>query len=142
MKPAVRKMANGGKADPPKGTRSAGSFVRIQDPDLREAYNTVFTQEYGPIEKGLAKLTPAQRETLSSRAGMMADRRFNEDRDAAADRTEFETKSYQSGRYEPGKSFAPREAQGYDLELRREESKAKALKNKISPELMRKYGAK
>lgn len=142
MKSAVRKMENGGKADPPKGTRSAGSFVRIQDPDLREAYNTVFVQTYGPIEKGLAKLTPAQRETLADRAEMKAERRFNEDRDAASDKTEFETKSYQSGRYEPGKSFAPRDAQGFDLELLREEDRAIREKRKISPELMRKYGAK
>ena len=141
-KPAVRKMANGGKADPPKGTRSAGSFVRIEDPDLREAYNTVFTQQYGAIEKGLSKLTPAQRETLANRAEMMASRRFNEDRESAADKMEFETKAYESGRYEPGKSFAPKEAQGFDKEFLQAEKTAIIKKRQLSPELLRKYGAK
>ena len=118
MKPAVRKMANGGKAEPPKGTRSAGSFVRIQDPDLREAYSTVFTQQYGPIEKGLSKLTPAQRETLAE--------------------------AYQSGRYEPGQSFRPREAQGNPADLMVLQAEERAIRNarKISPELLAKYGVK
>ena len=144
MKPAVRKMANGGKAEPPKGTRSAGSFVRIQDPDLREAYSTVFTQQYGPIEKGLSKLTPAQRETLADRAEAMASRRFKEERDAAADKMEFETQAYQSGRYEPGQSFRPREAQGNPADLMVLQAEERAIRNarKISPELLAKYGVK
>lgn len=141
-KPAVRKMANGGKNDPPKGTRSAGSYVRIQDPDLREAYNTVFVQEYGPIEKGLSKLTPAQRATLASRAETMASRRFNEEREAAPDKQEFQTKAYESGRYEPGKSFAPRDPQGFDTDFLQAEKLAAIKKMQISPELMRKYGVK
>ena len=141
-KPAVRKMANGGKADPPKGTRSAGSFVRIEDPDLREAYNTVFVQQYGPIEKGLSKLTPAQRETLANRSEMMASRRFKEDRESAADKMEFETKAYESGRYEPGKSFAPKKAADFDKEFSQAETRAILESRKVSPELLRKYGAK
>ena len=145
MKPAVRKMANGGKAEPPKGTRSAGSFVRIQEPDLREAYSTVFTQQYGPdMAKGIAKLTPAQRETLADRAQSMASRRFNEERDAAADKTEFETKAYQSGRYEPGQSFRPREAQGNPADLMVLQAEESAIRNskKFSPELLAKYKLK
>jgi len=141
-KPAVRKMANGGKNDPPKGTRSTGSYVTIQDPDLREAYNTVFVQEYGPIEKGLSKLTPAQRETLASRAESMASRRFNEEREAAPDKAEFEAKAYESGRYQPDKTFAPRDPQGFDKDFLQAESLALIKKMQIAPELYRKYGVK
>jgi hypothetical protein len=134
--------AEGGEMEPPKGTRSAGEFVRIQEPDLRDAYNSAWVQEYGPIEGGFKKLTPEQRERVLERASMMADRRFAEDLESADDEMAFKTRAYEEGRYSPGSSFMPREAQGNpaDLQVMRAENMAIREREKLSPDLMRMFG--
>ena len=134
--------ADGGEVDPPKGTRVAGEFVRIEEPDLRDAYNSAWSSQYGPAETGMRKLSPEQMESVIDRAEMMAQRRFDEDRAKASDKMEFERESYQTGRYEPGQAFRPRSAQGNpaDLMVLQEEERTISDRRKLSPELLRMFG--
>lgn len=141
----MMKYSEGGEMDemePPRGTRMAGEFVRIQEPDLREAYNSAWASEYGPAETGMRKLSPEQMESVIDRAEMMAQKRFDEERAKASDESSFLAEAYQSGRYEPGQSFRPREAQGNpaDLMVMQAEERAISDRRKLSPELLRMFG--
>ena len=134
--------ANGGEVEPPKGTRMAGEYVRIEEPDLREAYNSAWASQYGPAETGMRRLSPEQMESVIDRAETMAQKRFEEERAAASDESEFLTEAYQSGRYEPGQAFRPREAQGNpaDLMVMQAEERAISDRRKLSPDLLKMFG--
>jgi hypothetical protein len=137
--------ADGGEMEPPKGTRSAGEFVRIQEPDLREAYSSfAYDNEMGPLENGFSKLSESQRESLLSRAAMLAEKRFEQDKAGAKGQMEFESEAYESGRFEPGRSFRPREAgpmgAAAQREMDLEEMRAFNMMERLSPELRRRFG--
>lgn len=141
----MMKYSEGGEMDemePPRGTRMAGEFVRIQEPDLREAYNSAWASQYGPAETGMRRLSSEQMESVIDRAEMMAQKRFDEERAKASDESSFLAEAYQSGRYEPGQAFRPREAQGNpaDLMVMQAEERAISDRRKLSPELLRMFG--
>lgn len=131
--------------EPPKGTRMAGEFVSIQEPDLYEAYSSfAYPNQYGPMREGLAKLSESEREGLIKRAANMAAKRFSEEAEGAEDKMEFMRQAYESGRYEPGKSFRPSssmpEGRLVDREMDLADINAYYDRERLSPELKRMFG--
>jgi len=137
--------ADGGEMEPPKGTRMAGEFVSIQEPDLYEAYSSfAYPNQYGPMREGLAKLSESEREAVISRAADMASKRFAQESEGAEDKMEFMREAYESGRYEPGKSFRPSDAspsgRPVDREMDLADMRAALASERLSPELKRMFG--
>jgi len=137
--------ADGGEMEPPKGTRMAGEFVSIQEPDLYEAYSSfAYPNQYGPMREGLAKLSESERESVISRAADMASKRFAQESEGAEDKMEFMREAYESGRYEPGKSFRPSDASPsggpVDREMDLADMRAALASERLSPELKRMFG--
>lgn len=131
--------------EPPKGTRMAGEFVSIQEPDLYEAYSSfAYPNQYGPMREGLAKLSESEREAVISRAANMAAKRFAQEAEGAEDKMEFMREAYESGRYEPGKSFRPADASPMGATANREmdlaTKRAVLMAERLSPELKRMFG--
>ena len=131
--------------EPPKGTRMGGEYVRIEEPDLYEAYSSfAYPNQMGPMESGFAKLSDSERKAVISRAAELAQKRFEQEKGGAEDEMEFLRAAYESGRYEPGSSFRPKEAGPSgavtDTALERAEKTAALMAERLSPELRRRFG--
>ena len=144
----MMKYSEGGEMDemePPRGTRMAGEYVRIEEPDLYEAYSSfAYPNQYGPMRDGLAKLSESEREAVIKRASDMASKRFAEETEGAEDKMEFMRKAYESGRYEPGQAFRPADASPMGAPATREADlatkRAVLMSERLSPELKRMFG--
>jgi len=140
--------SEGGEMDemePPRGTRMAGEFVSIQEPDLYEAYSSfAYPNQYGPMREGLAKLSESERKAVIKRASNVAAERFAREAEGAEDKMEFMREAYESGRYEPGKSFRPADASPMGAPAEREMNlatkRAVLMSERLSPELKRMFG--
>jgi hypothetical protein len=137
--------ANGGEVDPPKGTRMAGEFVSIEEPDLYAAYSDfAYPNQYGPMREGLAKLSESERESVIKRASRMAAERFEQEAEGAEDKMEFMREAYESGRYEPGMSYRPRMSGPHGAPVTeavdRATKRAVLMSERLSPALKEMFG--